>query len=423
MPTLTGSLHDVTGVELTPAMIRRLFVKAPAERASVTNGGVLIVSAPVDLPASGALSIVLEPGPAVLVVDTYAGGPNTYELHVTADMTLLSEAVAEVGGVVDRSWVESVMVQLRADAVAAAARADGSAGAAAGSAGSASTSAEAAAGSASEAAGSASAAAGSASSASGSAGAAAGSASAAAGSASAAAGSASAAAGSAATADGHASTATGKASAASGSATAAAGSASAAAGSAATANDKAVQTAADALTLRQRIDAGTKEIGYTAEGDPYLLPEAEIREVSLRVDTTVGTRVFLGDTMIFSDTGWRDVSAAWALPSGETTAELTMMHIRRENNTVTLRGHITRIGGGSLLAAARLFNQVTGWRMLYNQNLPAAALSSSTVGIGTSSTAAAIGYSINGPASDSARFQVSWPVSDPWPASLPGTPA
>lgn len=118
MPVLTGTLQDVTGVEVAAPMIRRLFVRAPAERASVADPSALIVSAPVDLDRSGVLSVELEPGPAVLVVDTFAGGPDTYELHVTADMTLLSEALAESSP--DRSWIESVMVQLRTEAVAAA---------------------------------------------------------------------------------------------------------------------------------------------------------------------------------------------------------------------------------------------------------------------------------------------------------------
>ena len=122
MPTLTGTLKDVTGVELLPAMIRQMFVKAPQHRPSLASGDVLIVSAPVDLGASGSLSVDLEPGPAVLVVQTHNGAHDTYELHVTSDMTLLSEAVAESAP--ERSWAESVMVQLRADAVAAAERAE-----------------------------------------------------------------------------------------------------------------------------------------------------------------------------------------------------------------------------------------------------------------------------------------------------------
>lgn len=119
MPTLTGTLADVTGDELDPADIRSVSVRAPAERPSLTGGDVLIVSAPVDLARSGVLSVALEPGPAVLVVVTDASR-DVYELHVTADMTLLSEAVAESAPAHERSWVESVMVQLRADAREAA---------------------------------------------------------------------------------------------------------------------------------------------------------------------------------------------------------------------------------------------------------------------------------------------------------------
>lgn len=124
MPTLTGSVADVTGVALAPGQIRQVFVKAPGERPSLADGGVLIVSAPVQLGSSGSLSVALEPGPAVLTIDTYAGGPDVYDLYVTSDMTLLSEAVDEAAPEHDRLWAESVMVQLRHEAVAAAARAE-----------------------------------------------------------------------------------------------------------------------------------------------------------------------------------------------------------------------------------------------------------------------------------------------------------
>lgn len=124
MPTLTGTLADVTGTELQPAQIKQVYVKAPANRPSLADGDLLIVTARVTLEPSGILSVDLEPGPAVLVVDTYAGGPDVYELHVTADMSMLAEAVAESAPAHERSWAESVMVQLRADAIAAAERAE-----------------------------------------------------------------------------------------------------------------------------------------------------------------------------------------------------------------------------------------------------------------------------------------------------------
>lgn len=118
MPTLTGSLADVVGELLVAGQVRQAFVKAPAARGSLASGDRLIVSAPVPVAASGTISLDLEPGPAVLVVDTYAGGPDVYDLYVTSDMTLLSDALAESAQ--DRSWSESVMVQLRKEAVEAA---------------------------------------------------------------------------------------------------------------------------------------------------------------------------------------------------------------------------------------------------------------------------------------------------------------
>lgn len=124
MPILTGSLADVVGGPLVAGQVRQAFVKAPAARGSLVSGDRLIVSAPVPVDAAGTISLELETGPAVLVVDTYAGGPDVYDLYVTEDMSLLSEAVAEAAPARERSWVESVMVQLRDEAVAAAERAE-----------------------------------------------------------------------------------------------------------------------------------------------------------------------------------------------------------------------------------------------------------------------------------------------------------
>ncbi|WP_344393407.1 SGNH/GDSL hydrolase family protein [Dietzia cercidiphylli] len=62
----------------------------------------------------------LEPGPAVMLVEG-EGLRDVYELGVTADMTLLTEALQESSPT--RSWVESQMVQLRAATVTAASEA------------------------------------------------------------------------------------------------------------------------------------------------------------------------------------------------------------------------------------------------------------------------------------------------------------
>ena len=292
MPNLTGTIADVTGTDLSPAQIRQVFVKAPGERPSLADGGVLIVSAPVQLGSSGSLSVTLEPGPAVLTVDTYAGGPDVYDLYVTADMTLLSEAIDEAAPEHERSWSESVMIQLRDEAVAAAGRAEAAAGnvdaAIAGAAGavvaaveSDRVAAESAAGAAASSASDAGVSAGDASAAAGaaarSASDAAGSASAAASSAAAASGSATSAAGSARDAAGAVTAARAARDAAEGHATSAAGSASAAAGSAAAADGHAGRAEAAANEFDLTATSSTLAPGaaatvtVTGDGPAYSL--------------------------------------------------------------------------------------------------------------------------------------------------------
>ena len=122
MPTLTGTLAEITGSPIDPDSLHEVTVRAPSSRASLADQERLVasVAVPVEVSAGGVISVDLEPGPAILLVKG-EGLRDTFELGVTEDMTLLSEALAEAAP--DRSWVESVMVQLRAEAVAAAAAA------------------------------------------------------------------------------------------------------------------------------------------------------------------------------------------------------------------------------------------------------------------------------------------------------------
>lgn len=54
--------------------------------------------------------------------------------------------------------------------------------------------------------------------------------------------------------------------------------------------------------------------------------------VALRLDTSVGTRVFAGDTMIHGDTGWRDITAD--ITNGWRAGSLK---IRRQGDVVDFR--------------------------------------------------------------------------------------
>lgn len=122
MPILTGTIDDVTGSPLpdrVPLATLRVTVRAPSRRSSLTEQARLVasVSVPVEVSPTGEISVELEPGPAVMLVEG-EGLRDVYELGVTADMTLLTEALQEMSPT--RSWVESQMVQLRSQTVTAA---------------------------------------------------------------------------------------------------------------------------------------------------------------------------------------------------------------------------------------------------------------------------------------------------------------
>lgn len=149
--------------------------------------------------------------------------------------------------------------------------------------------------------------------------------------------------------------------------------------------------------------------------------------VALRLDTTVGTRIFAGNTMIYGDTGWRDISAniqpewsGWA-------------RIKRETHEVRILAYVSP--GESLIgkdrsARRRLLSIPTGFYstgslsyrapgngaqhgvlipidMGYALNMIDIANSHSDVGMWTGGT-----FSLNHVFS----------VDSSWPAILPGLP-
>lgn len=138
MPTLTGTLSVITGGDLDPTRVRQVVVRAPDKRASLGTADRLVTTAPARInDVTGEISVDLEPGPALLIVNTMDSN-DVYEMYVTADMTLLTEAASEAAPAHERSWVESQLVQLRTetetlagDAVTAAGTATTAAGQAA----------------------------------------------------------------------------------------------------------------------------------------------------------------------------------------------------------------------------------------------------------------------------------------------------
>ena len=135
-----------------------------------------------------------------------------------------------------------------------------------------------------------------------------------------------------------------------------------------------------------------------------------------RIDTTVGTRVFAGDTMIYGDTGWRDVSDT-------TLVEVTeaRLFIRRIGNMVYYTADSLRLAndvppGEGIVTIPVGFRSVRAFRVgsgaTYELN---AAVYSSGGGMEL--------HTREGVQAGRRRFYLNWVTDNPWPTSLPGTPA
>ena len=142
-----------------------------------------------------------------------------------------------------------------------------------------------------------------------------------------------------------------------------------------------------------------------------------------RIDTTVGTRVFAGDTMIYGDTGWRDIKGLYAADfSG-------YLLVRRINNTVHIRlielsppedlvrPTIARLPSG-LRASGRAMLTLTHATAVGTQARLWIDAAIARVVMGNTSA-------VDGVYTSSTKLTGinSFVTDDPWPTSLPGTPA
>lgn len=173
--------------------------------------------------------------------------------------------------------------------------------------------------------------------------------------------------------------------------------------------------ARETLTARDETLAARDEV--LPARDETLDARDQTLALGITVDNSVGTRVFVGDTMIHGDTGWRDISEYMI---AETTGT-TRIFIRR-------LGGVVYLSADSLHLAAR----VPGNTALLA--IPAGFRSGITFRIGSGAT-----YELNSAIYSSAggleihtrggiepgrrRFYVDWVSDKQWPASLPGSPA
>ena len=142
-----------------------------------------------------------------------------------------------------------------------------------------------------------------------------------------------------------------------------------------------------------------------------------------RIDTTVGTRVFAGDTMIYGDTGWRDIKG---LDAADFSGAL---EVRRINNTVHIRliglsppedlvrPTIARLPSG-LRASGRAMLTLTHTTAVGVQARLWVDAAIARVVMGNTSA-------VDGIYTSSTKLTGinSFVTDDPWPTSLPGTPA
>lgn len=154
---------------------------------------------------------------------------------------------------------------------------------------------------------------------------------------------------------------------------------------------------------------------------PALHPLPIDKSISLRLDTTVGTRIFAGDVMIHGDTGRRsvpDLSAGLDL----STSSLHGMHLRRVGNYVTLTARGVWISDQWITEAMPVgFGFTTGE---YTPTRGFADVGGTPRVFGNNGSNVRLNFPNPNPEPGTlVSLHTSWYTDLPWPAALPGLPA
>lgn len=143
----------------------------------------------------------------------------------------------------------------------------------------------------------------------------------------------------------------------------------------------------------------------------------------ITVDTSVGTRVFVGDTMIYGDTGLRDIRSLYL--GSPSDANIQVLELLRYGRTVRLYGTIANDAAISELTQINLFSAPYGFRTggywtrgAGRDLLLGAPGDTRTMRLQTESgrTFGQLGGSV-------VMFEMEWVTPNPWPTSLPGDPS
>ena len=140
----------------------------------------------------------------------------------------------------------------------------------------------------------------------------------------------------------------------------------------------------------------------------------------ITIDTSVGTRIYVGDVMIHGETGWRDIGAN--LLDGWAPAANRVL-IMREGNDVTLRLDTTRTSDASTFS--NILDLPTGFNPAGRARIAPVFITSSKQGWFDNISGPLRVRDLASSLSEEDRITttIKWITADPWPSSLPGVPA
>ena len=155
----------------------------------------------------------------------------------------------------------------------------------------------------------------------------------------------------------------------------------------------------------------------------------------IRIDTTVGTRVFAGDTMIFGDTG-RRMLTGWnsagevtygTLPSGivPTPGVSGGIYIRRVGHRVTMSLVAANAGSSAPTIPIPDGFRVTSAPFPFINLFPirAGGVSLARIGVAFIFLSGVTNGANMADGSGSYAASISWDATQSWPTTLPGLPA
>lgn len=186
-----------------------------------------------------------------------------------------------------------------------------------------------------------------------------------------------------------------------------------------------------ALEVKAAADAGEFDGAPGLPGEPGKVGAPG--NATLRVDTSVGKRVFISDGttehLVYADTGYRDISSL--LPAGITksvSVNASPPTIRRINSTVTIELYLDVAVSGSTTIIGLMPDAFRPRAIISRPNL--LWIDTTSVGRPLPSeqfpwylSQASIRTSGAIPANSTLLLTASWDTKAAWPTTLPGTPA